>query len=346
MTFLTVPSLFCIGYLSCVQLLRYRRREEQVRRFREAATKPAGGDDPEVARQIQATIAFFEFPLISRLSLEFALFRTYALPSISTLLEKTKSFTNACGARYDDTDLLISEVTQNPLDSKRSVTAIRRINAIHNMYKGQISNEDMIYVLSVFIFEPIRWIETVEWRTLTPEECQASLQVWTDIGERMGIDNIPKTLDEYSDWNVAYEKQHIKYKESNAVIGGATIALFLSLVPSFARPFGRRLAYCLMDERLRVAMGYPNPDPMLQRVVDTLLYCRKICLRYACLPRPNFLSARRTPVHGSSNNDNNAPLLLCPRFHVYERTYPHGYVTENLGTAPRGKLMMERPKWK
>lgn len=46
----------------------------------------------------------------SRKALEFALFRTYAVPSIGKLLDSTGEFTRRAQKRYDDTDLLIDEI--------------------------------------------------------------------------------------------------------------------------------------------------------------------------------------------------------------------------------------------
>ena len=68
----------------------------------------------ELYRQTVSQMATLEFPLVYRLSLEFALFRTYAIPSISKRLAQTRVFATACGRRYDDTDLLLREVLENP----------------------------------------------------------------------------------------------------------------------------------------------------------------------------------------------------------------------------------------
>jgi hypothetical protein len=50
------------------------------------------------------------------------------------------------------------------------------MNYIHSQYQkaGKISNEDMLYTLSVFITEPIRWINDYEWRPMTDMEVCAT----------------------------------------------------------------------------------------------------------------------------------------------------------------------------
>jgi hypothetical protein len=35
---------------------------------------------------------------------------------------------------------------------------------------GKISNDDMLYTLSLFVLETSRWIRTYEWRAMTPME--------------------------------------------------------------------------------------------------------------------------------------------------------------------------------
>jgi hypothetical protein len=348
------------GYLLLVQSFRYRRHQRMVKLFQSGCCDEDKNKqqqqqqqqpqqqslilDPEVARQIVCQIGAFEFPLIYRISLEFALFRTYAIPSISKLLHETKQFQTQCGKRYDDTALLIEEMNNNPFTSKRSIEALQRINAIHNMYHQQISNNDMLYVLSVFVLEPKKWIDRFEWRPLSAEEYQALFSSWKSVGKRMGIQDIPDTLSAFEAWREAYEQQYMTYADSNIVIGNATIDLFLSLAPKFLHPFGHQVAYCLMDSRLRAAMGFPNSEtnnPRLQRMVESSLALRQWCLRYLCLPR--FLSAQRIPFFGgsisSTTTNGTTTAKLCPRFHVYERTYPEGYETAKLGTAPAGKLM-------
>ena len=64
--------------------------------------------DPVVDHQrIVYLDACYEFPWDLTRSLELALFRTYAVPSVSRLLARTGEFTERAQKRYDDTELLI-----------------------------------------------------------------------------------------------------------------------------------------------------------------------------------------------------------------------------------------------
>src|SRR5258706_9468434 len=74
----------------------------------------------------------YEFPFETQRSLEFALFRTFAVPSISGLLASTGHFVAHGQKRYDDTALIIAEIAENGYDSERGRDAIRRMNQIHH----------------------------------------------------------------------------------------------------------------------------------------------------------------------------------------------------------------------
>jgi hypothetical protein len=113
--------------------------------------------DAEVDYQrIAFLLSAYEFPWDIERSLEFALFRTYAVPSISGLLAKTREFERRPRKRYDDTELILAEIRENGLDSARGRAALARMNAMHGRFR--IANEDMLYVLSTFLLEPIRWL--------------------------------------------------------------------------------------------------------------------------------------------------------------------------------------------
>jgi hypothetical protein len=53
--------------------------------------------------------------------------------------------------------------------SKRILKALARMNYIHSKYQkaGKISQDDLLYTLSVFVTEPITWVGKYEWRSMT-----------------------------------------------------------------------------------------------------------------------------------------------------------------------------------
>ena len=134
---------------------------------------------PSEHQQIVRRLACYEFPFDFTRSLEFALFRTFCVPSVSRLLNATQEFVQRARKRNDDTDLLVSEILENGYASERGRAAIARINVIHGRFR--ISNDDFLYVLSSFIYEPIRWIGRFGWRPLNERECLALFYFWRAV---------------------------------------------------------------------------------------------------------------------------------------------------------------------
>ena len=102
--------------------------------------------DPERDCQRILHLSFgYEFCWDSTRALEVALYRTYCVPSISRLLDRTGEFYAHTQRRYDDTALLVRERCQWGFETGRGREALERMNWVHRYFK--ISN-DFLYVLS------------------------------------------------------------------------------------------------------------------------------------------------------------------------------------------------------
>ncbi len=270
--------------------------------------------------RIAFLLSAYEFPWDIERSLEFALFRTYAVPSISGLLARTGEFERRPRKRYDDTELILSEILENGLDSPRGRAALARMNAMHGRFA--IANADMLYVLSTFLFEPIRWLERFGWRTLTDHEKRASLNYYRELGVRMGIQDIPENLDAFEQLNREYEAAHFRYAETNLRIGTATLELLLGFyLPRWLSWAGRPVALALMDPPLLTAMGFAPAPRWLRVLVPGLLRLRaRILARLPERRSPRLLTQRQRP------------------------TYPEGYRIEELGTFRRTRDPQGRPR--
>jgi mpaB/rubber oxygenase-like protein len=251
-------------------------------------------------------IACYEFPFDFTRSLELALFRTFCVPSISRLLQYSGEFEARPQKRYDDTDLLVSEVVEHGYDSERGAAAIARINALHGRFK--IANGDFLYVLSSFVYEPIRWIDRYGRRPLSDVEKESLCLFWCEVGRRMNIADIPADYESFRLFNLDYERTHFRYSESNKRIGIATREMFVSWYPRLLAPCVRQAIYALMDEPLRRSFGFDDPAPFFARLVPAMLRWRG---RFtALLPR------RRHPRL---------------RTRMRHRSYRDGYEIERLG---------------
>ena len=69
--------------------------------------------DPERDNQRIVHLSFgYDFPWDSVRSLEIALYRTYCVPSISKLLDRTREFYEHTQRRYDDTSIIVAEMCE------------------------------------------------------------------------------------------------------------------------------------------------------------------------------------------------------------------------------------------
>ncbi|KAI3321615.1 hypothetical protein HD806DRAFT_503050 [Xylariaceae sp. AK1471] len=50
-----------------------------------------------------------------------------------------------------------------------------------------MSDEDLLYVLSLFAVEPTRWVERFEWRAMDARERGALAVLWRWVGGELGI---------------------------------------------------------------------------------------------------------------------------------------------------------------
>ncbi len=256
--------------------------------------------DPEVDyERIHYLLSTCEFSWDIEKALEFALFRTYAVPSISGLLSWTGQFRDQTRKRYDDTELLMSEIAENGQDSDSGQAAIERINDMHGRYR--ISNDDMLYVLSTFVVQPVHWLERFGKRAMTRKEIDACFFYYQALGARMKIREIPENYAAIEAFHRNYETQKFRYAASNAEIGSLTRDLLLSMyLPNRLVAFGRPAVHALCDPPLRSAMGFQNPPPWLERLLLTALKIRARVLRI--MPsrrRPRLITERRRPTYPS-----------------------------------------------
>lgn len=268
------------------------------------ATLDPRTDYEEIVRLLSTVV----FPWEVERSLEFALYRTYAVPAISGLLAATGEFIQRTRKRYDDTELLLAEVMENGFNSERGRQAIDRINAMHECYS--IANDDYLYVLSTFVFEPIRWLRSYGWRPLTAREQEAWFLYYRRLGASMNIYNLPESLADFEIFNCHYEAERFDYAESNRVIATATRDLFLGFyLPKLFWRLGRPGIYAMLDNSLLEAFRFPKPNRIWRWLLPAALRLRARGLRYwPQNTRPRYITTRPRP------------------------TYPMGYAIAQLGT--------------
>lgn len=281
-------------------LQRYQQRRAIGRRIQQL--------DPQRDHlEIVFLVGAYHFPFATQRVLEFALFRTFAVPGISGLLDKTGTFAHHGQKRYDDTALLLAEIAEHGYDSPRGASAIRRMNYLHGRY--DIPNADFLYVLSSFIYELKRLNPLVGWRRSTYHEELANYYFWVAVGERMGIRDIPPTYEAFADFKAQYERDHFRYADSNRRVAEHAMRTFLAWFPRWSRSLVRRGILAMMDKPLADALGYPPVSRVEQGLFRVGMWFFRLGVW--------LLPPRATPF-----------LLTQHR----NRSYPQGYDIDHLGS--------------
>jgi hypothetical protein len=182
---------------------------------------------------------------------EFALYRTFVVPSIAALLESTGEFAQHTQRRYDDTKLIISELVEHGYGSERGRQALRQMNLLHGRYR--ISNDDFLYVLSTFVLEPPRWMERYTYRPMVEQEKLALFHFWREVAARMGIQAVPASLGAFERFNVMYEEGKFQYTPVGHRVASATRDMFLGwFLPQSPAVLQWTLVYSIASEDIGV----------------------------------------------------------------------------------------------
>jgi hypothetical protein len=266
------------------------------------------------SHEISLHVSAYDFPWDNLQALSFALFRTYAVPSIGQLLDRTGEFTGRVQKRYDDTGLLLEEVQRHGLGSTRGRSAVRRINQMHAAY--DISNDDLRYVLATFVVVPKRWIDDFGFRAMSPHEIEAVTRYYLELGRHMAIKDLPADFAGFERLLEDYEREHFAFDPGGRRVADSTLDLMATFPPNNLAPrwLVRRFAFSLMDEPLLRAFRYPVPARWERWLFRGAMRVRARLLR--------LLPARSKPKWVST--------------YGYFRTYPAGYAIDDLGTFPGG----------
>ncbi|KAJ5166834.1 uncharacterized protein N7482_005615 [Penicillium canariense] len=340
-----------VGYPLLTSGLRYQRLRTLHKKYPYATRADMAKMTDDHAFEIQKSVAQLEFPFMFIKALQFALFRTYGIPTISRLLTTTTQFSNPETSlkRYTDTSALIQEMVGNSPTSQRAYISLARTRFLHSGYRasGKILDDDMLYTLALFALQPIRFINRFEWRQLSDLERCAIGTFWKSVGDALEISyaKLPsgtagfqdgiQWLDELDAWSEMYEVQCMVPDAKNRETADQTTAILVYMLPTALHPVGLEFVSFMMDDRLRRAMLYDPPSSIARVVFSSLLTIRKLFLRYLCPPRPYFLRYASFTEEPDENNRffltewEAAPYYVKPTF--WNRWGPMAWVTRMLG---------------
>lgn len=252
--------------------LRWRRTARWDREI-------AALDAKEDAQEIVTILVSHVFPVELLLALELAQLRTFTIPSISKVLHATRQYEDDGVRRLDDTRAIIGEIYRYERGSVEQREMIEHLNAIHSLYT--ISNDDYLYTLSTFIFDPTLFLERFGFRSLTDKEQDAVFHMYRELGEQMGIESLPETRHDYWRWRVAYEARAQRYSPANEAVARGFLAAVRSLLPTYLQPFTEMLTTAVLDdEQATLALGLDLPPRAVVRAVRNGLWLQARAARF------------------------------------------------------------------
>ncbi|ETI22938.1 hypothetical protein G647_04732 [Cladophialophora carrionii CBS 160.54] len=279
-------AVVLLSYLALVRALRFRALRRVERQYASLVQDPYDMDY-KAAHKIMHLSMLYDCPFIYAFSGQFSLLKTFTIASGTGLLVKTRQLGSSAnvGRRINDTGLITTEFVVGSLDSERGSRALAKMNWMHRQYGDKITQPEMLHTLAVSILEAIRWVDTYEWRELTYLEKVALFVYWREIGNRMGIKDIPPTLEKLAEWTKEYQKTAMAYSDNNRICADMSLEFFLKHVSSPLRGVFRKVLMALLEPRTREALGYAAPSATVQTLVYRFFRLRAFVVGHLFLPR-------------------------------------------------------------
>lgn len=299
-----------VAYQFLCSALRFRRLKGLQAKFKYGTPERPSYEGMTVkeAHEIIKAISDVEFPALFEKGLQFALFRTYGIPTISELLVRTTQLSTEKNVpkRYADTGVLLGDMYSAEPESDKCLEAYARLNYLHGHYikQGKISNDDMLYTLSLFLNQPVEWINRYEWRQLSDLEICAMGVFHKAMGDGMDIsfEKLPSYSTGWKDglqfyreldtWAKEYEETYMVPDKKNYDTAVQTRQLLLSMYPGFMKHVLSKLVSAPLDDRLREAIMFDKAPASYQSFFSGFMELRRYYLRHLALPRPLFMRNR------------------------------------------------------
>ncbi|KAL8383315.1 hypothetical protein RB595_006862 [Gaeumannomyces hyphopodioides] len=294
-----------VTYHLLVRALRHlRARRTQARYpYGPGQKLPYSAMTDRDAQELVVLVQQYEFPSVAELGLQSALVRTYGIPSISALLLRTRQLSTRAqvARRYADTTALVGEIYTNEAGSRRLAESYARLNYLHSVYikAGRITNDDMLYVLALFMNQPADHIDRLDWRPLSDLERCAYGAFHRTMAESMDIDLSPLPsagagagwrdglhfYRELDGWARAYEERNMVPHDENLAVAAHTRELYLRDFPPFLRGLGANLLAASMDDRFRTAVKFDRPSSAHYTIVAAVFAAKRLVCRHLLPPR-------------------------------------------------------------
>lgn len=214
--------------------------------------------DPRCDHQRIVSLSYcYDFPIDAAILSVIILLRSFSAPRISITLDHSEEWARNGAARIAGLVRSIVILVGHGYDSHAGRLVIRRMNAAHLSYSS--ANDEFLYLLSRFVFEPVAWNARCGWRPYCVNEKEALFHFWTAVGQRMHVRDIPDDPAALHSFMSRYEQAHCGPDVINQRLFLLFRELLTSWFPPAARPLARWILPHLLDRDLREALLIPQP---------------------------------------------------------------------------------------
>lgn len=242
-------------------------------------------------------MALYDFGADLHVGFVLAYFRSFAVPQTARVLHGSGEITDRPAKRSTDTGIVIYEIIANGFDSEPGRHMVDLLRRVHRNIAA--SNDDYLYILLSLLIVPMRWTECHGWRPVEATERRAAHQFFLQLGQRMGLANIPASYEDAAAFFDAYEATHVAASAAGAALTNSAMPAFTHKLPRPARRWDRELLSALIgDSRVSVALGLPEPHRALPRIINAGLWLRNVRTSHSTRPpRPSFHPGAATTVY-------------------------------------------------
>lgn len=240
--------------------------------------------DNERIMHLSAEVRYGD-PVLAALLFTVGFARQMAVPSIAKVVHRAGRAPTMTQSRKRTNDTLVffGEFLRHGHSTPEGHAAIDRLEEIHAPFP--IQNHERLYTLASLTFDGVRIPALLGLDPMTHNEKQAPFHFWQGVGRRMGVTDMPATIDELEAWMYAYEREHWAWSPGGEAIAGALIDDFASRwLPTRLQGVARTLVLAFMEDEMCDALGLNRPKASTRAIARML--ARAYFTGRAILPDP------------------------------------------------------------
>ncbi|ROR43045.1 DUF2236 domain-containing protein [Kitasatospora cineracea] len=219
---------------------------------------------PAPARDAFAALVLHRRPQRARVGLTLGFVRTFAVPEIAEVLDRTGRLASAPKARAKATGAMMFALVGHGVDSPDGQRIVAELAAVHRL--PGVDAELMRYVLACFTVCP------VEFAHGTPAEREAAAAFASDLAAALHLPPLPGPgLAETAAWMREFETARFAPSEAGRRLWHTVAPLFAARLPRRLARHAPAFAAALLDAPLRAAFALPRP-PLPLRAAARLAF--------------------------------------------------------------------------